>query len=270
MVPHERGLVAPAQGRRRGRLRRPRAVNTVIVGAGGHLGQALRREFPDAVALDRAAPEVTDAAAVEAFDWTGIDVVLNAAAWTAVDAAEDPANPRSSRGRRGAGVPRCRRGAGGIDEVVVASGGGNGRSARRSASRWSAVRIVRPRATARTTASSDHPASTRTHGMPPPRGVVPPPHYRRPGGLCRPYHPRTSGLRTEVTGSGPTSQVRPWQSRTVPGRVPGGTAPAGSGGKPVVGPRTGGRYSGPWIGIGRCSRRWRATGPTGPTRSPGA
>ncbi|MGY2002843.1 SDR family oxidoreductase [Blastococcus sp. SYSU DS1024] len=67
-------------------------MNAVIVGAGGQLGRALRREFPGAVALDRAALDVTDAAAVRAFDWSGVDVVLNAAAWTAVDAAEDPAN----------------------------------------------------------------------------------------------------------------------------------------------------------------------------------
>ncbi|MGY2084947.1 SDR family oxidoreductase [Blastococcus sp. SYSU DS0539] len=67
-------------------------MRAVIVGAAGQLGRALQREFPGALALDRAALDVTDAAAVRAFDWTGVDVVLNAAAWTAVDAAEDPAN----------------------------------------------------------------------------------------------------------------------------------------------------------------------------------
>ena len=67
-------------------------MTAVIVGAGGQLGRALRREFPDAVALDRAALDVTDAEAVAAYPWDEVDVVLNAAAWTAVDAAEDPAN----------------------------------------------------------------------------------------------------------------------------------------------------------------------------------
>jgi dTDP-4-dehydrorhamnose reductase len=67
-------------------------VKAVIVGAGGQLGRALRREFPDAVALDRAGLDVTDPGAVRAYDWDGVDVVLNAAAWTAVDAAEHPAN----------------------------------------------------------------------------------------------------------------------------------------------------------------------------------
>jgi dTDP-4-dehydrorhamnose reductase len=67
-------------------------VTTVIVGANGQLGRALRRQFPDAVALDRSALDVTDAAAVRDHPWAGVDVVVNAAAWTAVDAAEDPAN----------------------------------------------------------------------------------------------------------------------------------------------------------------------------------
>jgi len=36
--------------------------------------------------------DVTDAAAVRDHDWTGADAVVNAAGWTAVDDAEDPAN----------------------------------------------------------------------------------------------------------------------------------------------------------------------------------
>jgi dTDP-4-dehydrorhamnose 3,5-epimerase len=67
-------------------------VTTLIVGANGQLGRALQREFPDAAAVDRSKLDVTDAAAVRAYRWADVDVVLNAAAWTAVDAAEDPAN----------------------------------------------------------------------------------------------------------------------------------------------------------------------------------
>jgi dTDP-4-dehydrorhamnose reductase len=67
-------------------------VTTVIVGANGQLGRALQQQFPDAVALDRARLDVTDPAAVRDYRWGDVDVVLNAAAWTAVDAAEDPAN----------------------------------------------------------------------------------------------------------------------------------------------------------------------------------
>ena len=67
-------------------------MTTVIVGADGQLGRALQHRFPDAVALDRSRLDVTDAAAVRAYPWADVDVVLNAAAWTAVDAAEDPAH----------------------------------------------------------------------------------------------------------------------------------------------------------------------------------
>jgi dTDP-4-dehydrorhamnose 3,5-epimerase len=67
-------------------------VTAVILGANGQLGRALRAAFPDAVALDRAALDVSDAAAVRAYEWSGVEAVLNAAAYTAVDAAEDPAN----------------------------------------------------------------------------------------------------------------------------------------------------------------------------------
>ena len=67
-------------------------MTAVILGAGGQLGRALRGEFPDAVALDRAALDVSDEAAVRNFDFSAVDVVLNAAAYTKVDAAEDPAN----------------------------------------------------------------------------------------------------------------------------------------------------------------------------------
>jgi dTDP-4-dehydrorhamnose reductase len=72
-------------------------VTTVIVGANGQLGRALQRQFPDAVALDRSALDVTDADAVRRYPWADVDVVLNAAAWTAVDAAEDPANAEAVR-----------------------------------------------------------------------------------------------------------------------------------------------------------------------------
>lgn len=67
-------------------------MTAVVLGAHGQVGRALVRRFPDARALDRAALDLTDPAAVARHDWTGVDLLLNAAAWTAVDAAEDPAN----------------------------------------------------------------------------------------------------------------------------------------------------------------------------------
>ncbi|MFP5415553.1 MAG: sugar nucleotide-binding protein [Actinomycetes bacterium] len=69
---------------------------TVIVGAGGQLGRALQRCLPDAVALTRADLDVTDPDAVRSWQWGGVGTIVNAAAWTAVDAAETP------EGRRGA------------------------------------------------------------------------------------------------------------------------------------------------------------------------
>ena len=72
-------------------------MTTVIVGANGQLGRALQQELTDAVALGRAQLDVTDAAAVRDYRWGDVDVVLNAAAWTAVDAAEDPANLEAVR-----------------------------------------------------------------------------------------------------------------------------------------------------------------------------
>jgi dTDP-4-dehydrorhamnose reductase len=65
-------------------------VRTIVTGAGGQLGQALLEAFPGAVGLTRADWDVTHPAppGLEA------DLVLHAAAWTDVDAAED--DPQSA------------------------------------------------------------------------------------------------------------------------------------------------------------------------------
>lgn len=65
-------------------------MRLAIVGADGQLGRALRGVVPEAVTLTRAELDVTDPAAVAAHDWTGVDVLVNAAAYTAVDRAETP------------------------------------------------------------------------------------------------------------------------------------------------------------------------------------
>ncbi|WP_210649323.1 bifunctional dTDP-4-dehydrorhamnose 3,5-epimerase family protein/NAD(P)-dependent oxidoreductase [Nocardioides sp. SYSU D00065] len=63
---------------------------TLVLGGGGQLGLALAAAFPDAHAVTRAELDLTDAAAVRAWPWHDYGVVLNAAAYTAVDAAETP------------------------------------------------------------------------------------------------------------------------------------------------------------------------------------
>jgi dTDP-4-dehydrorhamnose 3,5-epimerase len=61
---------------------------TLILGANGQLGRALQKVLPDAVAVGRDQLDISDAAAVDAYPWREYDTVLNAAAYTAVDAAE--------------------------------------------------------------------------------------------------------------------------------------------------------------------------------------
>jgi dTDP-4-dehydrorhamnose 3,5-epimerase/reductase len=59
-----------------------------IVGANGQLGKALRAKYPDARTADTGELDITDAEAVVNFDWSGIKVIFNAAAYTNVDGAE--------------------------------------------------------------------------------------------------------------------------------------------------------------------------------------
>ncbi len=60
----------------------------LILGANGQLGTALRTKFPEALFTDRDEFDITDPKAYKAYDWSAIDVIINAAAYTAVDAAE--------------------------------------------------------------------------------------------------------------------------------------------------------------------------------------
>ena len=60
----------------------------LIIGANGQLGQALQKRYPGAKAVDAQELDITDQKALGAFDWTGIKVILNAAAYTNVDGAE--------------------------------------------------------------------------------------------------------------------------------------------------------------------------------------
>jgi dTDP-4-dehydrorhamnose 3,5-epimerase len=61
-----------------------------IIGANGQLGTALREKYPDARYADINNLDITNKSSVENFDWTGVEILINAAAYTNVDGAETP------------------------------------------------------------------------------------------------------------------------------------------------------------------------------------
>jgi len=69
---------------------------SVILGADGQLGRALREVLPDAIALTRADLDLTDPAAYDSVAWQDVDTIYNAAAYTAVDQAETPEGRRAA------------------------------------------------------------------------------------------------------------------------------------------------------------------------------
>jgi dTDP-4-dehydrorhamnose 3,5-epimerase len=68
-----------------------KARGILITGCNGQLGRALQARHPGAVAVDIGELDIADAGAVEAFDWSGIGLVLNAAGYTDVNGAETAA-----------------------------------------------------------------------------------------------------------------------------------------------------------------------------------
>ena len=59
-----------------------------IVGANGQLGTALRLNYPNARSADISELDITNRDSVDNFDWSNIDIIINAAAFTNVDGAE--------------------------------------------------------------------------------------------------------------------------------------------------------------------------------------
>ena len=59
-----------------------------IVGANGQLGTALRRQYPEARSADISELDITNRQSVDQFDWSNVEIILNAAAFTNVDGAE--------------------------------------------------------------------------------------------------------------------------------------------------------------------------------------
>lgn len=60
----------------------------LIIGANGQLGSELKLKYPDAQAVDKDELDITDAKQLKNFDWSKIETIINAAAYTNVDGAE--------------------------------------------------------------------------------------------------------------------------------------------------------------------------------------
>ncbi|WP_226345648.1 sugar nucleotide-binding protein [Agilicoccus flavus] len=86
-----------------------RARRTVILGAGGQLGRALASAIPDALALPRAVADLARPETLDEIDWADVDAIINAAAYTAVDAAETPEGRREAWATNVTGVGRLAR-----------------------------------------------------------------------------------------------------------------------------------------------------------------
>lgn len=69
---------------------------TVIVGANGQLGRALQRVVPGAVLLARPQFDLTRPADLDRIRWFDVETLINASAYTAVDAAETPEGRRAA------------------------------------------------------------------------------------------------------------------------------------------------------------------------------
>jgi dTDP-4-dehydrorhamnose 3,5-epimerase len=83
-----------------------RPKRSLVLGGGGQLARALAAAFPDAEVVSREELDVTSAEAVAGWPWQDYGVILNAAAYTAVDAAETPEGRREAWAANAAAVAR--------------------------------------------------------------------------------------------------------------------------------------------------------------------
>ena len=64
--------------------------STLIIGASGQLSLALQDRYPQARTVGSQQLDISNSQQVEAFDWSGLQTVINAAAYTDVDGSESP------------------------------------------------------------------------------------------------------------------------------------------------------------------------------------
>ena len=64
-------------------------MKVFVTGANGQLGRSLRKLFKNGTFVDSKTFDISDKKLVSEYDFSGYDVIINAAAYTAVDAAED-------------------------------------------------------------------------------------------------------------------------------------------------------------------------------------
>ena len=62
----------------------------LITGANGQLGRALAKIYPKAIKADSAELDITSPEALRNFDWSSVEIIINASAYTDVDGAETP------------------------------------------------------------------------------------------------------------------------------------------------------------------------------------
>lgn len=67
-------------------------MKVLIIGANGQLGKALSLIFKDAILADSKTLDISDSKAIAEFNTEGIEAIINAAAYTKVDEAEDAEN----------------------------------------------------------------------------------------------------------------------------------------------------------------------------------
>ena len=79
---------------------------TLVIGANGQLGRALRIAIPGADFADRSRIDLFDEESLDRVRWSEYDTVVNAAAYTAVDEAETPAGRKNCWDANVTGVAR--------------------------------------------------------------------------------------------------------------------------------------------------------------------